>query len=145
MQMKRRLIISLILCLFGGLLVGRSTRAVAETQPAATQPGIQELFRQRDDIADEGYRLAMIGHQPGKATEREALNWLRLRANARRGLRESKAERIAFVEEFVRQLQDQEAFEERLKQQNLVDSDTVLFAHYERLNAQIWLEQEKQN
>ena len=147
MRLKNRLATSLGLCvcLVGGLLIGRSSRAVAQIEPPATPSSIEQLFRDRYEVADHAYALAMIGHQQGQELGNDAMNWLRLRANARRGLREGKAERIAFIKEYLRELQNHEAFEERLKQQSLVDADTVLFARYERLDAEIWLAQEEQN
>ena len=88
MKMKHPVAASLgmAICLLSGVLVGRSSRAVAQTEPSATQSSIQQLFRDRYDVADRGYTLSMIGHQPGQALGSETMNWLRLRANARRGL-----------------------------------------------------------
>ncbi len=147
MLLKNRLATSLGLCvcLVSGLLIGRTSHAIAQTEsPATSQSSIDQLFRDRYEVADRGYILAMIGHQQGQELGNDAMNWVRLRANARRGLRESKPQRIAFIKEYIAQLQNHEAFEERLKQQSLVDADTVLFARYERIDAEIWLAQEEQ-
>lgn len=114
----------------------------AAPQPAtgpAERPSLRELAVERYETANKGYEWAMAGHKPGEALGEEALEWLRLRARARLQVAESKADRVAFLEDYVRQLQLQNDFMDRLAKLRIEGPQSVLRVRYARLEGEMWL------
>ncbi|HZK81027.1 MAG TPA: hypothetical protein VFC46_08175 [Humisphaera sp.] len=109
--------------------------------PAQAEPTLMELAVARYQAADQGYRISMSGHKPTEAPGYDALDWMRRRLNARLAIAEPKADRVAFLKEFVDQLRLQETVDERMVKSRLGSTETLLRIRYDRIDGEILLRQ----
>lgn len=107
----------------------------------APEPTLMELAVARYQAADQGYKIAMSGHKPSEAPGYDALDWMRRRLKARLDISEPKADRVAFLKEFVDQLKLQETVEERMVKSRLSSTETLLRIRYDRIDGEILLRQ----
>jgi hypothetical protein len=107
----------------------------------ATQPTLGDLAAQRYHVAMQGYDIATSGHQPNDAPGPEAIDWMRRRVRARLDIVEPKNDRVAFLKDYVELLKSQETFEERMVKSRLGGVQSLLRAQYDRIEAEMLLEQ----
>ena len=117
---------------------GNPPSGEAAAQP---EPTLMELAVARYQAADQGYKISMSGHKPNEAPGYDALDWMRRRLKARLDIAEPKADRVAFLKEFVDQLRLQETVEERMVKSRLGSTETLLRIRYDRIDGEILLRQ----
>ena len=128
--------------LFGLIAAALSAGLAAAPQREAapqSQPSYEELARARFEVADKAYQQINGEYKQGLLSDREMYYWLRRRAKARLKMTESRADRIAFLEQYVAQLKDHERTAESRVKSGAASPMNVYLAQYERLEAEMWL------
>jgi hypothetical protein len=141
LSVPRRLILVAV-CGAGLFTAGAALPPAAD--PAGevpAEPTLMELAVARYQAADQGYKIAMSGHKPSEAPGYDALDWMRRRLKARLDISEPKADRVAFLREFVDQLKLQETVEERMVKSRLSSTEALLRIRYDRIDGEILLRQ----
>jgi len=120
------------------------TIAVLAAAPQPPEPQAQDvsadrLARERLQVADHGYELALRQYQAGQADFSLVSEWARRQAEAHFDMKEPQAERVAFLEGYVKQLQNCEQLTRKRSQAGLTGQLEVLGAQYLRLEGKMWL------
>ena len=116
--------------------------AAAQQPPRPQNPdsAVTRLARERLQVADRGYRLAVEKYRLGAAHFSLVAEWARRQAQAHFDLGEAKAVRVEFLQGYVRQLRDAEQLAR--KSFDAGGSATqldVAEAEYIRLEGEMWL------
>ncbi|MFI5380153.1 MAG: hypothetical protein ACHRHE_12715 [Tepidisphaerales bacterium] len=129
------------------LLVGLSLLTVFVVLAAAPQPAKNQapdtpaakLARERLEVADQGYKLVVEQYKQGLVPLSLSAEWARRQAQAHFDVPEATADRVAFLEGYVRQVQDLEKLAESRFRAGVAGQLDTLEAKYVRLEGEMWL------
>ena len=114
----------------------------AAPQQPSTRPSDQslaQLARERIQVAEQGRKLAEEHFRRGLTSGGEVLEWTRRLAQAHMDVPESKADRVAFLEGYVRQMKESEEVMKKRFEMGVCGPLDVASSQYYRLEAEIWL------
>lgn len=112
--------------------------------PAASERTLAQIARERIQVADEACKLANEMYRAGRIPSADVFEWARRQAQAHMEALESKADRAAFLEAYVRQSKDNEKLVEQPHQAGVCSALDVLAGRSCRLEAEMWLAKAKE-
>jgi hypothetical protein len=129
-----------LLCVGVPLLALFAVLAAAPQPPTTQVPdSVAHLARERVQVADRGYELALKLYQQGQNSFSLVAEWARRQAQAHLDLAEGKAERVAFLVGYVQQLRDAEQLTRNRMNAGMVTPLDLLEAQFIRLEGEVWL------
>ncbi|WP_165071444.1 hypothetical protein [Paludisphaera rhizosphaerae] len=121
---------------------GRQAPPKAEDAPP---PTARDLARQQLELADQAVDVTRRLVEAGRANASDGtlLLWERRRLEALRKTGAGKAEMIAALEKYIESMKHLEAIAEARRERALTTSLEVYDARFQRLEGEIWLNEEK--
>lgn len=112
--------------------------------PAAPEQTLAQIARERIQVAHEACKMASGMYQRGLIQSEVVFEWTRRQAQAHMDAPESKVERVAFLEGYVRQLKDNEELLANQLQAGRCTPLDALAGQYHRLEGEMWLAKAKE-
>ena len=123
--------------LSGCLLIPVLAAAPAADPPVA--PEVADLARARFEVADKACELVLHQSRAGVGSQRDAIEWLRRRAEARVEMPEPREQRIAFLQTYVEDMKKAEDHAKAMQAIGTENPTDLLLAQYDLLEAKMWL------
>lgn len=124
-----------VLCLC--LLIPALAAAPAGSAPDSTD--VADLARARFEVADKACELVSHQSRAGVGSQRDAIEWLRRRAESRLEMTEPREQRIAFLQSYVDDMKKAEDHAKAMQAIGTENPTDLLLAQYDLLEAKMWL------